>query len=214
MPMRGTLRNSAASTIPLQGPSNLPMNASTALAMTSGDGSSAAKHDIDDVRLAAGGDVAAFERLYRRHVDRVHSLVSRMLDPDMADEVTQDVFVRVWGKLGTFRGESTFGTWLHRVTVNLVLGRRKKLGIRRERYHPNAEAVLDRTSAAETRTAMGAEFEAGMRRLPPRARDVFVLHDVEGFKHREIAELLGVTAGTTKAQLHRARMLMREYLSR
>ena len=136
-----------------------------------------------------------------------------MLEPELADEVTQDVFVRVWDKLGSFRGESAFSTWLHRVTVNLVLGHRKKLGIRRQRYHPDAEAVLDRTSGTQPRAAIGAEFEAGMRRLPARARDVFVLHDVEGFKHREIAEMLGVTTGTTKAQLHRARMLMRQFLS-
>ena len=136
-----------------------------------------------------------------------------MLEPELADEVTQDVFVRVWDKLGSFRGESAFSTWLHRVTVNLVLGQRKKLGIRRQRYHPDAEAVLDRTSGAQPKAAIGAEFEAGMRRLPARARDVFVLHDVEGFKHREIAEMLGVTTGTTKAQLHRARMLMRQFLS-
>jgi RNA polymerase sigma-70 factor (ECF subfamily) len=97
--------------------------------------------------------------------------------------------------------------------VNLVLGQRKKLGIRRERYHPDAEAVLDRTSGGEPRAAIGAEFEAGMRRLPARAREVLILHDVEGFKHREVAEMLGVTTGTTKAQLHRARMLMRKYLS-
>jgi len=189
------------------------MNASIALAMNPGDGGSAAHHDLDDVRLAAGGDVAAFERLYRRHVARVHSLVSRMLEPELADEVTQDVFVRVWAKLGTFRGDAAFSTWLHRVTVNLVLGQRKKLGIRRERYHPDAEAVLDRTSGAQPRAAIGAEFEAGMRRLPERARQVFILHDVEGFKHREVAEMLGVTTGTTKAQLHRARKLMRKYLS-
>lgn len=189
------------------------MNARLALAMNPGDGGSAAHQDLDDVRLAADGDVAAFERLYRKHVTRVHSLVSRMLEPELADEVTQDVFVRVWDKLGSFRGESAFSTWLHRVTVNLVLGQRKKLGIRRERYHPDAEAVLNRTSGAQPRPAIGAEFEAGMRRLPDRAREVFVLHDVEGFKHREVAEMLGVTTGTTKAQLHRARMLMRKYLS-
>jgi RNA polymerase sigma-70 factor (ECF subfamily) len=190
------------------------MNASSALAMSSGDSNSAASRDLDDVRLAAAGDVAAFERLYRRHVDRVYSLVSRMLEPELADEVTQDVFVRVWNKLSTFRGDAAFATWLHRVTVNLVLGRRKKLGIQRQRYHSDPQTVLDRTSGLRPKEALGAEFEAGMRRLPDRAREVFILHDVEGFKHREIAELLGVTTGTTKAQLHRARMLMREYLSR
>ncbi len=189
------------------------MNASIALAMNPGDDRSAAHNDLADVRLAAGGDVAAFERLYRTHVARVHTLVSRMLEPELADEVTQDVFVRVWNKLETFRGESSFSTWLHRVTVNLVLGRRKKLGIRRDRYHRDGETVLDRTSSPERPAAIGAEFEAGMRRLPTRAREVFVLHDLEGYKHREIAEMLGVTTGTTKAQLHRARMLMRNYLT-
>jgi RNA polymerase sigma-70 factor (ECF subfamily) len=189
------------------------MNASIALAMNPGDDRSAAHHDLEDVRLAAGGDVAAFERLYRTHVARVHTLVSRMLEPELADEVTQDVFVRVWNKLETFRGESSFSTWLHRVTVNLVLGRRKQLGIRRDRYHHDGEAVLERTSSPERPAAIGAEFEAGMRRLPKRAREVFVLHDLEGYKHREIAEMLGVTTGTTKAQLHRARMLMRKYLT-
>lgn len=189
------------------------MNASPALTMISGDDHSVANRDVEDVRLAAAGDVAAFERLYRRHVARVHSLVARMLDAELADEVTQDVFVRVWRKLGTFRGESAFTTWLHRVAVNLVLGRRKKLGIRRERHHPDAEGVIGRASGPDPRPAIGAEFEAGMRRLPEGAREIFVLHDIEGFKHREIAEMLGVTTGTTKAQLHRARMLMREYLS-
>lgn len=189
------------------------MNESIALAMSSGD-QPAAHHDLTDVRLAADGDVEAFERLYRRHVGRVHSLVSRMLEPDLADEVTQDVFVRVWRKLNTFRGDSTFGTWLHRVAVNLVLGQRKRLGIERERYHHDGDGVVDRAPTRPTRPGTGVEFEAGMRRLPERARQVFVLHDIEGFKHREIAEMLGVTTGTTKAQLHRARMLMREFITR
>jgi RNA polymerase sigma-70 factor (ECF subfamily) len=189
------------------------MNVSIALAMTPGDDRSAANQDLADVRLASGGDLEAFERLYHRHVARVHTLVSRMLEPDLADEVTQDVFVRVWRKLGTFRGEAAFGTWLHRVTVNLVLGRRKKLGIGRERYHHHGEAVLEKATGRVERPGIGVEFEAGLRRLPERAREVFVLHDIEGYKHREIAEMLGVTTGTTKAQLHRARMLMRDYVS-
>ena len=164
--------------------------------MSSGD-QSAANQDLADVRLAAGGDIEAFERLYRRHVARVHTLVSRMLEPELADEVTQDVFVRVWRKIGTFRGESAFATWLHRVTVNLVLGRRKKLGIERDRFHHDGEGVVDRAAGRRERPGVGVEFEAGIRRLPERARQVFVLHDVEGYKHREIAEMLGVTTGTT-----------------
>ncbi len=166
-----------------------------------------------DARRAAAGDVAAFERLYRRHVSRIHTLVRRMIGPDLADEVTQDVFVRAWEKLGTFRGEAAFGTWLHRVAVNLVLARRKKLGIRRERHHPDGEAVMQRSSGRRPRPDLSVEFEAGLARLPDGAREVFVLHDVEGYKHREIAEMMGVTTGTTKAQLHRARMLLREYVT-
>jgi len=189
------------------------MNVSLALSTNDGDMQSVANRDMEDVRLAASGDVDAFERLYRRHVARIHSLVSRMLDPDQADELTQDVFVRAWNKLGTFRGESAFGTWLHRVAVNLVLGRRKKLGLRRDRYHYDGESVLHRSAGRDERPSLAVEFEAGLRRLPERAREVFILHDVEGYKHREIAEFLGVTTGTTKAQLHRARMLMREYVS-
>lgn len=189
------------------------MSASTALTMIPRDDGFAAREELEVVRSAAAGDVAAFERLYRRHVARVHSLVARMLEPELADEVTQDVFVRVWHKLGTFRGDSSFGTWLHRVTVNLVLARRKKLGIRRDRYLYDGEAVLRRAAGRSARAGFATEFEAGIRRLPERARDVFVLHDIAGFKHREIADMLGVTTGTTKAQLHRARMLMRDYVS-
>src|SRR3989442_8435600 len=95
----------------------------------------AADAEAADAALAASGDGTAFERLYRSHVARIHSLVRRMLDADEADDLTQDVFVRAWQKLPTFRGESAFGTWLHRLAVNVVLGRRKTLGVERGRYH-------------------------------------------------------------------------------
>lgn len=169
--------------------------------------------DRDDARLAGRGDLAAFERLYRAHVSRIHSLVRRMLGADLADEVTQDVFVRAWQKLDTFRGEAAFGTWLHRVAVNVVLARRKRLGVRRERIAADPEHALRSASGRRPRPDLTIELEAGVQRLPDGAREVFVLHDVEGYKHREIAELLGVTVGTTKAQLHRARMLLRGYVS-
>ncbi|MFQ5889808.1 MAG: RNA polymerase sigma factor [Gemmatimonadota bacterium] len=169
--------------------------------------------DTADAHQAARGDLPAFERLYGRHVARIHSLCRRMLDADLADEVTQDVFVRTWEKLGTFRGDSTFGTWLHRLAVNVILARRKRLGIRRERFAADGEAAIGRLSVRPAHTELAVDFEAGIERLPPGARQVLVLHDVEGYKHAEIAELLGVTTGTTKAQLHRARMMMREYLS-
>lgn len=156
----------------------------------------------------------AFERLYRRHASRIHSLARRMLGPEEADEATQDAFVRAWRKLETFRGEAAFGTWLHRLAVNVMLSRRKKRGIRRERFVADGEGVLALAASRGRPDTMAVEFEAGFERLPPGARQVFVLHDVEGYKHEEIARLLGVTTGTTKAQLHRARMILREYLSR
>ncbi|MFW6083660.1 MAG: RNA polymerase sigma factor [Gemmatimonadota bacterium] len=169
---------------------------------------------IADARLAADGDVRAFERLYRSHVDRVYSLVRRMLGEELADEVTQDVFVRAWRKVGTFRGDAAFGTWLHRLAINVVLARRRKLAIRRKRFLGDPSTVLETASPGRASPPQGPEFEAGLRELPAGAREVFVLHDIEGYKHREIAEMLGVTVGTTKAQLHRARMAMREFVAR
>src|SRR5438552_5141383 len=94
-----------------------------------------------DTALAASGDPSAFERLYRTHVARVHTLVRRMLDADEADDVTQDVFIRAWQKLSTFRGESAFGTWLHRLAVNVVVARRKRFGIERGRFITQEEAL-------------------------------------------------------------------------
>lgn len=171
-------------------------------------------NQASDAELAARGDMQAFERLYRGHVDQVFTLVRRMLGEDLADEVTQDVFVRAWQKLGTFRGDAAFGTWLHRLAINVALGRRRKLAIHRDRFLADAALTLETAAGRNHVGTAGPEFEAGLRMLPPGARQVFVLHDMEGFKHREIAKLLGVTAGTSKAQLHRARMVMRTYVTR
>ncbi len=169
--------------------------------------------DAVDATLAASGDGQAFERLYRAHVARIHGLARRMLGSDDADEATQDVFVRAWEKLGTFRGESAFGTWLHRVAINLILGNRKKLGVQRDRFIDSDES-FERAPTRGTDEALNIDFEAAMEHLPSGARQVFVLHDVEGYKHHEIAEMLNVTSGTTKAQLHRARMTLRKHLDR
>lgn len=190
------------------------MNTGTALAESRHGDPAGSPDEREDVRRAAAGDVRAFERLYRSHVPRVHSLASRMLGEELADEVTQDVFVRAWSKLDSFRGDAAFGTWLHRVAINLVLGKRKELGRRRERFVGDGEAVLDRESRGRERPTIRLELEAALDHLPDGARQVFVLHDVEGYKHREIAELLGVTSGTSKAQLHRARMILRRHVSR
>jgi RNA polymerase sigma-70 factor (ECF subfamily) len=164
-----------------------------------------------DVALAAGGDSSAFERLYRTHVSRIHSLTRRMLGSHEADEVTQDIFVRTWQKLSQFRGESAFTTWLHRLAINVVIERRRTYAIQRERMADDP-AVLELVPVAPPRADLTVDFEAAMEQLPPGAREIFVLHDVEGYKHREIAAMLAITAGTSKRQLHRARMLMRKHL--
>ena len=165
-----------------------------------------------DVALAAAGDAHAFERLYRTHVTRVHGLARRMLSDGDADEATQDVFVRAWEKLGTFRGEAAFGTWLHRLAVNVLLARRSAQGTRRARELPD-EAALDLAAVRRQSPELRMDFEQAIARLPDGARQVFVLHDIEGYRHEEIAGMLGVAAGTSKSQLHRARMALRHHLS-
>jgi len=166
----------------------------------------------EDVALAAGGDQSAFERLYRTHVARIHSLTRRMLGSHEADEVTQDIFVRTWQKLGQFRGDAAFTTWLHRLAVNVVIERRRSYAIQRERMSDDPD-VLEALPVAPVRADQRVDFERAIEQLPPGAREIFVLHDIEGYKHREIASTLGIASGTSKRQLHRARMLMRQYLN-
>jgi RNA polymerase sigma-70 factor (ECF subfamily) len=169
-----------------------------------------------DVALAAAGDRIAFERLYHTHANRVFSLCARMVsDRNRAEELTQDVFVRAWDKLHLFRGESAFGTWLHRMTVNVVLNDRKTEGRQRSRFEDDEDGDgVDGLAARSVTPGDRMDLEMAIAKLPKGARRVFLLHDVEGYKHEEIAEMLGVTAGATKAQLHRARMLLREALSK
>ncbi len=167
----------------------------------------------DDVALAAAGDVSAFERVYQAHLPRVHSLVRRMTGGRDTDEVTQDVFVRVWQKLGTFRGDSAFTTWLHRLAVNVVIERFRAETLRRQRIREGDDIFA--TIAAPLRSRdLSMDFETALAKLPDGAREIFVLHDVEGHKHHEIASLLDISVGTSKAQLHRARMMLRRHLGR
>lgn len=167
--------------------------------------------DRDDVARAAGGDLGAFERLYRTHLARVHSLTRRMAGADQADELTQDVFIRVWQKLGSFRGDSAFTTWLHRLAVNVVIERFRSAAASRLRFIEDADlAAMSSVEPVPHTDRMSLETALG--RLPEGARRIFVLHDVEGYKHNEIAEMLSIAPGTSKAQLHRARMLMRRTL--
>ena len=167
-----------------------------------------------DVALAAQGDRQAFERLYRANVDRVFSVCARMVsDRSLAEELTQDVFVRAWQKLGLFRGESAFSTWLHRIAVNVVLNRRKADGRQKGRDGGDDETIEMIASRPGT-PGDRMDLEVAIAKLPPGARRIFILHDVEGYRHEEIGEMLGITSGGSKAQLHRARLLLREALSR
>ena len=144
-------------------------------------------------------------------LSRAYGLVCRLAVSERADEFTQDVFVRAWEKLGTFRGEAAFGSWLHRLAVNVVYSRLRAVRARRER-ETGGELLLTRARARRDSIEIRLDFEVAIERLPEGARQVFVLHDIEGYKHREIAEMLEITAGTSKSQLHRARMIMRRHL--
>ncbi len=165
------------------------------------------------VRRAQAGELAAFEQLYRDNVRRVYAVCLRLCgDPTLAEELTQDAFVRAWEKLSSFRGESAFSSWLHPLAINLALTRRRA----QKRYEARVTSTddpwaLERAPAA-ARPETGLDLERALRELPPGARSVFVLHDVEGYRHDEIAALTGVATGTSKAQLHRARRLLREAL--
>lgn len=173
-------------------------------------------HSLDerrDVKAAQDGDVAAFERLYRRHSGRVYALCLRMCGrASEAEEMTQEAFVRCWSKLDSFQGQSAFGSWLHRLTVNTVLAAWRSAGRYRERVL--AVEDVEQLDHPEARATPGhaVDLEKAVAGLPSGARTVFVLHDIEGFKHREIAELTGLALGTSKTQLHRARRLLQEAL--
>jgi RNA polymerase sigma-70 factor (ECF subfamily) len=182
-----------------------------ALALRSPADTVPAAEPLSDVARAAAGDVRAFEEVYRTHLPRVHSLVRRMTAGRDADELTQDVFVRVWQKLGTFRGDSSFTTWLHRLAVNVVIERFRSDKARRARLYDGEDIFELLAGPAQTRD-LGMDFESALEKLPDGAREIFVLHDVEGYKHREIATMLEISAGTSKAQLHRARMMLRKHL--
>lgn len=167
----------------------------------------------DAVREARAGSVPAFERLYREHAARVHALCLRLTgDAAAAEELTQDVFVRAWERLSTFRGESAFSTWLHRLAVNVVLGERRSAGRRQARVvlAENVESFGFAGPASSVGDRM--DLDAAIATLPDASRVVFVMHDVEGYTHDEIARLTGRAAGTCKALLHRARRALRERL--
>jgi RNA polymerase sigma factor (sigma-70 family) len=185
----------------------LPMPASDMV-----DASPAIEADNDLVRRAAAGERDAFEQLYRRHVRRVFGVIWRLVGgvEARAEELTQDAFVRAWQALAGFRQESAFGTWLHRLAVNTALmDLRSRAGAEALEVD---DAALQYQAAPAPRRDLGMDLEKVVAKLPPRARAVLVLHDVEGWKHEEIAAELGMAVGSSKAQLHRARGLLRNLL--
>lgn len=186
--------------------------------------------ELELARLAASGDQSAFERLYRAHSGRVFALCLRMSGSrSSASELTQDVFVHVWQRLASFRGESALSSWIYRLTVNLVLSNVR--GDQRRQKHETAETDMDgdgeqrnghpeqsegsaRGSVRPASVHEAIDLERAIASLPKGARTVFVLHDVEGYQHDEIAKMTGTAEGTCRAQLHRARKLLMEALER
>lgn len=165
------------------------------------------------VARARSGDRAAFEQLYRGAAARVYALCLRMTgDRSEAEELTQEAFVRAWQKLGTFRGEAAFSTWMHRLAVNVVLAARRSSSRRHEVAADDGSGSPEPAAPRRSPDA-GVDLERAIAALPERARTVFVLHEVEGYRHEEIAELAGMAVGTSKAHLNRARRLLRERLA-
>ena len=162
------------------------------------------------------GDVAAFEVLYRTYADRVHGLCLRLCgDFQRAEDLTQEVFLRVWERLDAFEGRSRFYTWLYRVAVNRVMDSMRVELKRNLREVPEDRETLERIATPRGEMASTRiDLETAMQELPSGARMVFVLHDVEGYTHEEIATMMGIASGTSKAQLHRARRLLRQALGR
>lgn len=171
---------------------------------------------LDSIQRAQAGDVDAFELLYREHSGRMYALCLRLTagDANDATELMQDVFIRAWRRLATYRGESAFASWLHRLAVNTMLENARSDRRRTARVLPMDDTARLAGAARSSGVELRMDMENAIASLPKGARLAFVLHDVEGYQHQEIAAQLGVSVGTIKAQLHRARRLLRERLER
>lgn len=167
------------------------------------------------VEAARAGDARAFEFLYRAHCDRVYALCWRLCGGDaaLAEDLVQESFIRAWDKLDLFRGDSSFGTWLHRLSANVALSDRR-IRLRRVQKERPMDDQVERTAVGQRDVSQGlrTDLERAISALPERARTVLVLYDIEGYQHDEIAGLTGMAVGSSKAQLHRARKLLREAL--
>lgn len=175
--------------------------------------------DYELTQAASTGDMVAFEEIYRRHHRRVYSLCLRMTqNQSEAEDLAQDVFVQLFRKVGSFRGESAFTTWLHRMTVNQVLMHFRKKKVRDERSSEDEETPDRIEPGTENHRAMPVvdriALDHAIAQLPPGYRTTFVLHDIEGYEHEEVARIMGCSVGTSKSQLHKARMKLRSLLKR
>jgi len=168
------------------------------------------------VERAVAGDRRAFEQLYRSHCDRIYALCWRMCggDRSVADDMLQEAFIRAWNKLELFRGDSKFSTWLHRLTVNVILSD-KRIRIKRLKREQELSEGVERNLVGlqDVTAGLRQDLELAIAGLPERARSVLVLYDIEGYQHAEIAEMTGMAIGSSKAQLHRARKLVRAVLA-
>ena len=172
-----------------------------------------------DAQLAAKGDIEAFEQIYRRYHQRVYSICLKMLrNASQAEDLTQEVFVQLFRKIHTFRGDSSFTTWLHQLTVNHVLMYFRKPVVRSEQTTADGETPLQITRGTEHPGRMALidriALEEAISQLAPGYRIVFILHDIEGYEHEQICQMLGCAIGTSKSQLHKARMRLRSLLTK
>jgi RNA polymerase sigma-70 factor, ECF subfamily len=175
--------------------------------------------DIVLAQSAASGNMSAFEELYNRHHRRVYSLCLRMLQNTAeAEDLTQEVFIQLYRKIGSFRGDSAFTTWLHRLTVNQVLMHFRKRTVKFEKTTEEGETPVQIVAGTENQAKMPIvdkiAIDKAIAQLPNGYRNVFVLHDVEGYEHEEVAKILGCSVGTSKSQLHKARLKMRKLLGK
>jgi RNA polymerase sigma-70 factor (ECF subfamily) len=172
-----------------------------------------------DAELAAAGDTEAFDKIYGRYHRRVYCLCLRMTrNASQAEDLAQDVFIQLFRKLDTFRGESSFSTWLHRLTVNQVLMHFRKPAVKTEQTTEDGTAPVRSASGTENPGKMSVidriSLREAIRQLPRGYRTVFILHDVEGYEHEQIGQMLGCAVGTSKSQLHKARMKLRSLLTK
>jgi RNA polymerase sigma-70 factor, ECF subfamily len=173
--------------------------------------------DIQLCRLAAAGNLAAFETIYQRYHRRTYSLCLRMTSSQTeAEDLTQEAFIQLFRKIGSFRGDSAFSTWLHRLTVNQVLMHFRRRSVKNERTSDDGEIPEQTVHGTANPNKMPVVDRIALKNaiaeLPNGYRNVFVLHDVEGFEHEEVARIMGISVGTSKSQLHKARLKLRTLL--